>query len=225
MKLLDQEGLLVSLKQTIAIHRQKFEEHSALAAFIKKHSEYDLERKRKKLERDENVFLLESYKNDAVETVEAFERSILDIHEYVYGNRRGSFEIDVSKSAEIVKFELRADSDGSHSINREIVFLYDLAMLLSIKTAERHPGLLVHDNIFDVDQATLVNSLNFVHSNSQAFGDRQYILTLNSDKLSEDDRNALAFSISDFSRTSLTRNKGFLSFRYQELSKIKGKRD
>lgn len=221
VKLLDQDGLLVSLKQTIAIHRQKFEEHSSLSAFVKKYSEYVLERKRKKLERDEKVFLLESFKNDAAETIDSFERSILDIHNYVYGNRRSSFEIDVSKNVEVVKFELRADSDGSHSINREIVFLYDIALLLSEKTGTRHPGLLVHDNIFDVDQATLVNSLNFVYSKSQSLRSKQYILTLNNDKLSEEDRLNLHFDVSDFSRASLTRKKGFLSFRYQELSKIK----
>ena len=151
------------------------------------------------MERDEKVFLLESYKNDAIKIVDAFEKSILDIHEYVYANRKASFDIDVSKTAEIVKFELRAEADGSHSDNREIVFLYNLAMLLSPKTSKRHPDLLIHDNIFDVDQATLVNSLNFIYSKSQALHDSQYILTLNRDKLGDEDFQRSFLSISTIS--------------------------
>ncbi|MFT6907562.1 MAG: hypothetical protein ACJAS1_004246 [Oleiphilaceae bacterium] len=221
--LLDQEGLLISLKQTIAIHQRKVEELSSLSTFIKKHADYDSDHKSKKRERDNKVYLLESYKNDAKDVTDSFQRTVLDIHEYVYGNRKGSFDIDVSKTAEILKFELRADSDGSHSINREIVFLYDLSLLLNTDTSKHHPRLLVHDNIFDVDQSTLINSLNYIGDRKNQLSDKQYILTINSDKLSEEDKNCLNFNISDYERASFTKSKRFLSFNYQELSKIKKK--
>ncbi len=221
--LLDQEGLLISLKQTIAVHQHKVENLSALSTFIKKHADYDNDHKERKRERDNKVYLLESYKNDAKTVTDSFQKTILDIHEYVYGNRKGSFDIDISKAAEIVKFELRADSDGSHSINREIVFLYDLSLLLNIDTSKLHPKLLVHDNIFDVDQSTLINSLNYIGDNKDQLADKQYILTINSDKLSEEEKTHLNFNIKDYERAFFTKLNRFLTFNYQELSKIKKK--
>ena len=124
--LLDQEGLLVSLKQTIAIHEKTIEEFSALSSLILKHSEYDNEHKEKKRCRESEIYLLESYVNNSQEVIDSFEKTILDMHNYVFGNRRSSFEIEVSKRKEVLKFELRTDSDGSHSINREKVFCMTL---------------------------------------------------------------------------------------------------
>jgi uncharacterized protein YydD (DUF2326 family) len=223
INLLDQEGLLVSLKQTIAIHQSKVEELSALSTFIKKHGEYDSEHKAKKRKRDNKIYLLESYTNDAKPIIEAFEKTVLNIHQSVYGNRKSSFDIEISKLAEIVKFELRADSDGSHSVNREVVFLYDLSLLLCSFTSSLHPKFLVHDNIFDVDQATLINSLNYIGEHFDDLKDKQYILTINNDKLGLEDRTNISFNIDDYVRASFTKAKRFLNFNYQELSKIKKK--
>ncbi|NWF37985.1 DUF2326 domain-containing protein [Mariprofundus sp. NF] len=219
LSLLDQEGFLKSLKQTIAIHHQKIEEHSALSSFINKYNDYDSEHKNKKRDRDEQVYLLESYVNDSIGNVESAEKAILDIHEYVYGNRKGSFDISVSKKAEIVNFDLRIDSDGSHSINREKVFLYDLALLLDANASDRHPGLLVHDNIFDVDQDTLIKSMNYISDNMSLLQDKQYILTINSDKFSESDHELLKFNVDDYSRAAYTKANKFLKMNYQELSR------
>lgn len=219
--LLDQEGLLISLKQTIAIHQRKVEELSSLSTFIKKYADYDRDHKSKKRERDNKIYLLENCKNDAKQIIDSFEETILDIHEYVYGNRKGSFDIDISKTSEIVRFELRADSDGSHSVNREVVFLYDLSLLLNAETAKRHPGFLVHDNIFDVDQSTLINSLNYITESTKLLSDKQYILTINSDKLSIQDKEKLKIKIESYARASFTKSEKFLSFNYQEQSKIK----
>lgn len=219
ISLLDQEGLLISLKQTIAAHQSKIEELSSLSTFINKHDEYEAEHKDKKRQREEKIYFLDTEKNDAKAILNSFQTSILDIHEYVYGNRKSSFEIVISKRAEIVKFELRADSDGSHSINREIVFLYDIALLLNTHTQKLHPGLLIHDNIFDVDQATLINSLNYIHANKSKLTSKQYILTLNYDKLSNEDKENLRFDIKDYECATFTKAKTFLNFKYQELSK------
>ncbi|WP_299181968.1 DUF2326 domain-containing protein [uncultured Neptuniibacter sp.] len=218
VSLLDQEGLLVSLKQTIAVHQSKIEEFSALSSFISKFSEYDSEHKSKKREREDRIYLLESYVGDAKNVIESFENTVLSIHDYVFGNRKSSFEIDISKKAEIVKFELRTDSDGSHSINREKVFLYDLSLLLNPDTSVLHPGLLIHDNIFDVDQDTLIKSMNYIGDSLQALASRQYILTINSDKFSREDIEQLNIRLDDFARASFTKENRFLKRSYQELS-------
>lgn len=218
ISLLDQEGLLVSLKQTIAIHEKKIEEFSALSSFIQKHSDYDSEHKEKKRARESEVYLLESYVNNSQEVIDSFERTILDMHDYIFGNRRSSFEIEVSKRKEVLKFELRTDSDGSHSINREKVFLYDFALLINPETSKHHPGFLVHDNIFDVDQDTLLKSINYIGENIGLLGDRQYILTINSDKFSSSDLELLNINLKDYSRATFTKENRFLKMQYQELA-------
>ena len=218
VSILDQEGLLKSLKQTIAIHQQKVEEHSALSAFINKYNDYEKDGKDKKRERHEQIYLLESYVSNAKEVIESVEQSILDIHEYVFGNRKSSFEVKVSKNREIVKFELRTDADGSHSINREKVFLYDVALLINQMTADRHPGILVHDNIFDVDQDTLIKSLNFLVDQRSLLKDRQYILTINRDKFRSADLQKLMLDLDEYARATYTKSNRFLEIDYQELS-------
>ncbi|WNM60110.1 DUF2326 domain-containing protein [Candidatus Nitrospira allomarina] len=216
--LLDQEGLLISLKQTIAIHARKIEELSALSSFIKAHNQYESDHKSKKRERENKIYLLESYRNDSDAVVRSFEKTILDIHEYVFGNRKSSFDIEISKRKEILKFELRTDSDGSHSINREKVFLYDYALLINPYTSELHPGLLVHDNIFDVDQDTLIKSINYIGENLNLLNGKQYILTINRDKFSESDMELLNLDLDGYARASFTKSNKFLKTQYQELT-------
>jgi len=218
VSLLDQEGVLVSLKQSISIHDKKIEEFSALSSFIQKHTDYDNEYKEKKRGRDSEIYLLESYVNNSQEVIDSFERTMLDIHDYVFGNRRSSFDVEVSKRKEILKFELRADSDGSHSINREKVFLYDFALLINPETSKNHPGFLVHDNIFDVDQDTLIRSINYIGENISSLNNKQYILTINSDKFSASDLDSLNINLGDYSRAAFTKNNKFLKMQYQELS-------
>lgn len=218
LSILDQEGLLKSLKQTISIHQKKVEERSALSAFINRYNEYEKDGKDRKRERDEQIYLLESYVSNAKEVIESVEQSILDIHEYVFGNRKSSFEVKVSKNREIVKFELRTDADGSHSINREKVFLYDVALLINQMTADRHPGILIHDNIFDVDQDTLIRSLNFLIDQSTLLKDRQYILTINRDKFRSADLQKLKLDLDEYARATYTKSGRFLQIDYQEIS-------
>lgn len=218
VSLLDQEGLLVSLKQTIAIHGKKIEEFSALSSFIQKYTDYDDEHKLKKRNRESEIYLLDSYVNNSKKIIESFERTILDMHDYIFGNRRSSFEVDVSKRKEILKFELRTDSDGSHSINREKVFLYDFALLTNEETSKNHPKFLVHDNIFDVDQDTLIKSINYIGENIDLLNGKQYILTINSDKFSNSDLESLSINLADYSRATFTKENRFLKMQYQELS-------
>lgn len=151
VSLLDQEGLLKSLKKTIAIHQRKMEEYSSLNSFLEAFSNHEHERKDKDIERKNQIHLLDTYVIEAKDSVESIESLILEMHEYVYGNQQCSFDVEVKDNKEIVKFDLRIYDDGSHSIDREKVFFYDYALLISQRTDDRHPGLLIHDNIFEVD--------------------------------------------------------------------------
>ena len=217
LSVIDKKGVLKNLKITVSTYQHKLEEQSRLSTFIKKYNEYEQSIKSIKRERENKITDLDSLVIDASAVKIAFEKTILDIHAYVMGNRICSFNIDINNKKEVVNYELRIHDDGSHSNEREKVFFYDIAMLLTPEIAEHHPLLLVHDNIFDVDQDTLIKSLNYLAENLDSFIDKQYILTLNSDKLHADEVKSLKIDINNFKVASFTKNKRFLKHHYQEL--------
>ncbi len=217
LNIIDKEGVLKSLKITISTYQHKLEEQSRLSSFIKKHNEYEHHIKLTKQERNNKITVLDSLVIDANPIKVAFEKYILDIHDYVMGNRACSFNIEINNKKEVVNYELRIHDDGSHSNEREKVFFYDIAMLLTPEIAERHPGLLVHDNIFDVDQDTLIKSLNVLAENTSALENKQYILTLNKDKLHADEIKSLKMDVNNYKVASFTKDKRFLRKHYQEL--------
>lgn len=218
LTLIDQEGVLKNLKTTIAIHQKKVEEYSSLNSFLDAYNNQENERKRKNIERKNEIHLLDSYVIEAKPLVEEIESIILDMHEYVYGNQQCSFDVKINDNKEIVKFDLRIHDDGSHSINREKVFFYDYALLVSPSTKDRHPGILIHDNIFEVDRDTLIKNLNYISETLPDLTDRQYILTLNKDMLSKQDMIALDLEFDKHVRATYTKEKRFLKIDYQELS-------
>ena len=218
--LLDQQGALKSIKVTIATYQKKLEEHGQLAAFIKKYDDYEKQIKHDSRERGLAISNLGALIDTAeTSTCAALEQTILRIHEVVMGNRTSSFEIELDDKKAVVHFELRIDSDGSHSNEREKVFIYDLALLLTPELTAYHPGFLVHDNIFDVDQDTLLKSLNFLADNADALEQKQYILTLNSDKLHREERAGLRLDLAQCTRAQFSKDKRFLGQKYQQLAK------
>ena len=217
LRIIDQKGALKSLKITISSYQKKLESQSRLSSFIEKYNEYDKGIKDSKQEKNSKILVFESIIQELKPIKDAFEKSILNIHDYVMGNRHASFNIEVNNTKAIIDFDLRIYDDGSHSNEREKVFFYDLAMLLTPELVTFHPGLLVHDNIFDVDQDTLIKSLNYLEENISELNTRQYILTLNSDKLHKDELDLLKFNLKDYTKASFTKTNRFLRTHYQEL--------
>jgi len=79
-------------------------------------------------------------------------------------------------------------------------------------------SFLVHDNIFDVDQDTLLENLNYLYTlkNPETF---QYILTLNSDKLdNKESKSRLPFDVHDYARVTFTKSDRFIKGnKYSEI--------
>ncbi|ARF48315.1 DUF2326 domain-containing protein [Pantoea stewartii] len=216
MKAFDATGSLINLKQLILTHQRKIEEQSMLSTMLKKYKEEDDIIKHKKSEKSALVVEIDLDINRNKTTISDFQETILLMHDYVFGNKKCSFEISANDKKSIVDFTLRIDDDGSHSNEREKVFFYDISLLLTEKTFRNHPGLLIHDNIFDVDNDTLIKSLNFLAEKSSCLKDCQYILTLNSDKLSKLDKKKLKLDINEYKRISLTKKNRFLGRVYQQ---------
>lgn len=214
LRVIDQEGGLKNLRQTYAAHRLKSEEAAQLRAFISQFDKLASEIQRLKSVRAGLLVDMQASIADSSDTIASFEDTVLDMHEYIQGNRRASFNIEVTTRNQVVELLMRIDDDGSHSIDREKVFIYDYALLTNPDTGRRHPGFLVHDNVFEVDQDTLKRSLFFVLADV-ALLDRQYVLTLNSDRLEVDVE--LLELVQPHIRARFTKAERFLRTTYQEL--------
>jgi uncharacterized protein YydD (DUF2326 family) len=157
---------------------------------------------------------LQSQIHSQKNVIDDFQKTILSIHEYVQGNKLASFQIKNTNKKQVIEIIMRIDSDGSHSVEREKVFIYDIALLLNQHTQKKHPGFLIHDNIFDVDQDTLIKSIKFLEDRA-LFGSTQYILTINSDRLELEGNNSLN-DITPYVRARFTKQNRFLKTKYQE---------
>ena len=222
LKLIDRDGVFKDLKQSIAIYHQKSEESSNTRTQLKRYDENSKSKNRLKSQKSNIVTRIDEQITSKETVIKSFNDTIADIHEYIMGNRGCSFDIDtVNKDTyrDVVKFDMTIDYGGSHSVERVKVFIYDLSLLLNEHTSKKHPSFLVHDNIFDVDQDTLLNSLNFLYSltNTENF---QYILTLNTDKLANKEaREILNFDVHDYSRLELTKQNRFIfGEKYSEIN-------
>ncbi|MHA3914258.1 DUF2326 domain-containing protein [Halovulum sp. GXIMD14793] len=214
LKLLDQTGALRTLKQTFATYQEKSDQLSDLRSFITGYDTAISQKREQQLDKDIELQRLQSSIDDAETVKESFERTILDMHGYVMGNRQASFKYITTPKKQVVEISLRIDSDGSHSVEREKTFIYDFSLLQNEHTSERHFGLLVHDNIFDVDSDTLRRNLNYIASHMHEFRG-QYILTLNSDRASSDAPDEMT-ALQSVVRARFTKADRFLKISYQE---------
>ena len=194
--------------------REKSDQLSDLRRLITSYDAAISQKRDQQLEKDIELQKLQSSIDDTETIKDSFERTILDMHGYVMGNRQASFRYNTTSKKQVVEISLRIESDGSHSVEREKTFIYDFSLLQNEHTSERHFGLLVHDNIFDVDSDTLRRNLNYIAGHMHEFRG-QYILTLNSDRAVSDaprQMNALQSVV----RARFTKADRFLKVSYQE---------
>ena len=226
ISLLDNGELLKDLKTSINVFNRKNQELNNLRSIVDRIDKAEKEKKSLKNKKDNKILEFDELISEKEIDIKSFEETILNIHENIMGNRNAHFEIDTINSAkakEFLSFDFRINDDGSWSTNRMKVFIYDLALLLNDNTKKNHPKLLVHDNLFNVDNDSLEKSLNFLHRQSENHTEEfQYILTLNRDMVEiMEERNLIKFNIHDYKRASFTKNDRFLKEKYSELSRRK----
>jgi uncharacterized protein YydD (DUF2326 family) len=184
LKIIDQKGVLKDMKNGYAIYHQKKDLYSNIQNKYKDYEKTEKEWKDLKLEKDKHFQSLDTLIFEAKNIIDSFNTTILNIHEYIMDSNEASFDIKTinrSKNKQILTFDMRIDDDGSHSVNRIKVFIYDLALLFNKFTSKRHPQFLIHDNILEVDGDTIEKSLKFLMQKDN--NNFQYILTLNRDEL------------------------------------------
>jgi len=222
LKTIDNGKLLKNLKTGLSVYNKKSEELNKIRYQMTAFDEADKHKKNVLKPRLDELKLEINKQLTENETIKnSFEQTILDIHEIIMNNKEASFFINTKKSSsskDYIDFEMRIFDDGSHSVERTKVFIYDMALMFNEYTKERHPRLLIHDNIFDVDQDTLVQSLNYLAKQEEKFPNGfQYILTLNRDKIENEERlNLINLDITAHRKANFTKEKRFLGFVYKE---------
>ena len=214
---LNQDGELRNLRQTYASFQAKSDELGQLKSFFGRYDQLLIDRQTKKSEIEAERLLLQASVSTAAEGLRSLEKTILTIHQFIQGSKKASFEVRVTNKKQVVEIVLRIDDDGSHSVEREKVFIYDVALMLNDYTRARHPGLLVHDNIFDVDDDTLQRSLEYVLTRAPWGDEQQYILTLNVDRLEHCRDEPWFYELEQSVVATFTKSQRFLKSHYQEL--------
>ena len=216
LKLIDNQGLLKDFKDMFSILQSKKNDIDILEYRYKELQKQSPQERMLKAEREKLLYQVDAYRTSTDKEKEAFNKQLMYIRNEIMWNTSISFEIRLSQTkSSILEFILRWESDGSHSVDRVKLFTYDLALMVSEVTEKYHPKYLVHDNIFDVDQDSLIKSLNvlWTFEEDKKF---QYILTLNSDRISKEDSEELTLDLGKHTVLELTKNHRFFSFDYEE---------
>lgn len=216
MTVLDQNGELRNLRQTYASFQAKSDELGQLKSFFSRYDQLLLDRQTRRSEIEAERLKLQASILAAADRLRSFESTILNIHQFIQGSRKASFEVRTTSRKHVVDIVMRIDDDGSHSVEREKVFIYDIALMLDQSTRPRHPGFLVHDNIFDVDDDTLNRSLQYVLTKANFEDDQQYILTINVDRIERFKDESWYSELEESVVASFTKSARFLKTHYQE---------
>lgn len=220
LKVIDKKGILKNLKVSLIIYEAKKEATSNTKFLFEQYQKNEKKKRMLNLQKTQQLMEIDDEIEQNKKIIDDFTDTILQIHEFIMGNKECSFSIqtiDKARRKTPVELTLRIYDDGSHSVDRTKVFIYDMALLFNQYTRDRHPLFLVHDNIFDVDQDTLVQCLNYLYKQEEQYQDFQYILTLNRDKIeSEEQRKLIQMNIDEHQVAVFTKKKKFLGRDYQE---------
>ena len=220
LKVIDKKGVLKNLKVSLKIYEAKKDSISHTKFLFDQYEKNEKKKRMLNLQKTQQLMEIDSEIEQNKEIMDDFIDSILEIHESIMGNKECSFSlqtVDKARKKTPVELTLRFYDDGSHSVDRTNVFIYDMALLFNQYTRDRHPLFLVHDNIFDVDQDTLVQCLNYIYKQEEQYQDFQYILTLNRDKIeNEEQRKLIQMDIDEHQVAVFTKEKKFLGRNYQE---------
>lgn len=149
------------------------------------------------------------------------EDRIIALHQRIMSSAEASFKLVTAESTRRdrpIDILIRIKDDRSKSIDEAKVLIYDLALLTAPLSPTRHPGFLLHDNILEVDNDTLIQSLNLIGELEDSGTNFQYLLTLNRDKIDPTEiAKQITLNIPGHTVARLTKEAPFLGTNYQEL--------
>jgi uncharacterized protein YydD (DUF2326 family) len=152
---------------------------------------------------------------------ESVEARIIELHKRIMGSASASFKLVAAQNIQNNRpfgIDIRIKDDRSKSVDEAKIFIYDFSLLTTQATAIRHPGFVLHDNILEVDNDTLIQSLNFLNELEESGFDFQYILTINRDKIDpEEIARQITLNIESHTVARFTKQAPFLRKSYQEI--------
>jgi uncharacterized protein YydD (DUF2326 family) len=222
MKILDTKGVFQNLKAGLGIYQEKRTKLTKTIALLENYEKHVANKKVLQKNKTDISAELDSLLKNEKSKINSFQQTILDIHNFIMGNKECFFEIQTNPASisNPLQVILRIYDDGSHGIDRIKVFIYDMALLFNNQTRDRHPLFLVHDNIFETDENTRLMSLNYINSKLVSHDHEfQYIVTLNNDDVSENGnvKKTLALDIKRNTIATYTKANKFLKRTYQEI--------
>ena len=147
LKVIDKKGVLKNLKTSFKIYETKKDALSHTKFLFEQYEKNDKKKKLLRLQKTQEIMKIDNEIEENSKILQSFMNTILEIHESIMGNKECSFNIqtvDNAKSKTPVELILRIYDDGSHSVDRTKVFIYDMALLFNSFTRERHPLSLIH---------------------------------------------------------------------------------
>ena len=218
IQIISNKGMLSDLKTSFKIYDQKNKELSEKRYKIGEYDKYSSQKEQLSKRHNDELLKLKTLLDDNNDIIKSFETTILNMHEEIMGNKEAYFRIDTTKNKNILDFDLRIKDDGSYSTNRLKVFMYDFAILFNEYTKKNSPHLLIHDNVFQVDNDSLVRCLNLLQKYNEFEDEFQYIFTMNRDILDvEEIKSAIKLDIDKNKIASFTKDKPFLGKSYREI--------
>lgn len=149
--------------------------------------------------------------------LQSFNDNLGDIHAAIAGNKRCQFDLKLNpKSQQYIQANYRIKLDGSMGIDRIKTFIYDALLMTNEHTSVRHPGFLIHDNIFAATgKDDMVKALNYLYGLEKK-SDFQYIVTINKDEF-ESYSDEFDFRIDEKVKKTLTRHEPLFGHVYDEV--------
>ncbi|OGF25103.1 hypothetical protein A2303_05775 [Candidatus Falkowbacteria bacterium RIFOXYB2_FULL_47_14] len=206
-----------NLREAIINHREKNNELANLSEKYKILEEQRNERKKIKKQNREILDDLDSKIFELSNVISDFENDLKNIHEFIAGNKECHFNIETKESAEYINIDYRVNLDGGSGVNRTRTFIYDVLLMLNIHTSKKHPGFLIHDNIFaSAGTDDMVKAFNYLYKQELSGNNFQYIVTVNKDEF-DSVVNEFDFDYKDKVRLTLTRQDQLLKTSYREV--------
>jgi uncharacterized protein YydD (DUF2326 family) len=179
----------------------------------------DKEKKRLQSKRQQAIDEIQARLFEIQNYISDFEKDLMEMHRFIYGNVSCHFRIVVNERAkkQILEFDYRTDLDGGASSDRIKTLLYDVLLMLNKYTSRKHPGFLIHDNVFAaVGRNDMVNALNYLYQMERKGAEFQYIVAINRDEFDAHE-SELEFKASDKVVLELSRENTLLGAHYTEL--------
>lgn len=212
------KGKINDLSDAIKLQKEKGDKYELMKSDYSSLETTDTLRKKLKKDKNELLEKLEVTIFEFSRELNEFESDLVEMHDFIEGNKNCSFTPKViDDKKEYFQFDYRIKHDGSSGINRIKTFMYDCLLMLNRFTAQRHPGFLIHDNIFaSTGRDDMVRALNYLASQEEKGKKFQYIVTINRDEL-DGHLKEFTFDFQSKVRKELTREHPFLEAVYSEI--------